>query len=157
MVWRKGREKEKKNNNTREVEGFETTLSCYVESYLNKFVPCSELTRNSQTCEKQNREKHTPKKNNHTHEIVFTWFKNLLTSTELQGFHYYQGRNTKYDSIVFFFFSVKTTSRKLYSPKQQFLYLARRIHNGLQNGPKNFSRLSAQAFAPWTKPQKISY
>ena len=67
------RKREKgKNNNTSEVEGFETTLSCYVESYLNKFVPCSELTRNSQTCEKQNREKHTPKKNNHTHEIVFT-------------------------------------------------------------------------------------
>ena len=38
MVWRKGGEK-KKNIIVQEVEGFETTLSCYVESYLNKFVP----------------------------------------------------------------------------------------------------------------------
>ena len=30
------------------------------------------------------------KKNNHTHKTVFMWFGNLPTSTELQGFHYYQ-------------------------------------------------------------------
>ena len=36
-----------------------------------------------------------PKKNNYTHKIIFTWFGNLPTSTELQRFHYYQGkRNT---------------------------------------------------------------
>ena len=36
------------------------------------------------------------KKNNHTHKIIFTWFGNMPTSTELQGFHYYQGkRNTR--------------------------------------------------------------
>ena len=29
-----------------------------------------------------------PKKNNHTHKTIFTWFGNLSTSTELQGFHY---------------------------------------------------------------------
>ena len=32
------------------------------------------------------------KKNNHKHKTVFTWFGNLPTSTELQGFHYYQGK-----------------------------------------------------------------
>ena len=30
------------------------------------------------------------KENNHTYKTIFTWFGNLLTSTELQGFHYYQ-------------------------------------------------------------------
>ena len=33
-----------------------------------------------------------PKKNNHTHKTIFTWFGNLLTSTKLQGFHYYEGK-----------------------------------------------------------------
>ena len=33
-------------------------------------------------------EKTHAKENNHTHKIIFTWFGNLLTSTELQGFHY---------------------------------------------------------------------
>ena len=55
---------------------------------LGSNTNCRELTRNSQTCEKQNREKHTPKKNNHMHKIIFMWFGNLPTSTELQGFHY---------------------------------------------------------------------
>ena len=116
MVWRKGREKKKKNNNTREVEGFETTLSCYVESYLNKFVPCSELTWNFQTWEKQNREKHTPKKNNHTHKTVFTRFSNLLTSTELQGFHL-SGKKIQSATILFFFFFPLSLSRKNYIKK----------------------------------------
>ena len=116
MVWRKGREKKKKNNNTREVEGFETTLSCYVESYLNKFVPCSELTRNFQTYEKQNREKHTPKKNNHTHKTVFTRFSNLLTSTELQGFHL-SGKKYKVRQYSFFFPLSLSLSRKNYIKK----------------------------------------
>ena len=30
------------------------------------------------------------KKKNHTHKTVFMWFENFPTSTELQGFHYYQ-------------------------------------------------------------------
>ena len=33
-----------------------------------------------------------PKKNNHMHKTVFTWFDNLPTSTELKGYHYYKGR-----------------------------------------------------------------
>ena len=62
-----------------------------------------ELNRNSETYEKQNRENTRQTKNNHTHKIVFTWFGNLPMSTELQGFHYYQGqKNTKCSSIVFF-------------------------------------------------------
>ena len=111
FVWfgEKEERKRKNNNNTREVEGFETTLSCYVESYLNKFVPCSELTRNFQTCEKQNREKHMPKKNKHMHKTIFTWFGNLLMSTELQGFYYYQGKIQR--AAVPFFSLSKTTSR----------------------------------------------
>ena len=37
-----------------------------------------------QTCEKQKIKKtKRQKKNNHTHKTVFTWFDNLLTSTEL--------------------------------------------------------------------------
>ena len=117
MVWRKGREKKKKNNNTREVEGFETTLSCYVESYLNKFVPCSELTWNFQTYEKQNKEKRMQKKNNHTHKTVFTRFSNLLTFTELQGFHLSGKKNKVRQYSFFFFFLSLSLSRKNYIKK----------------------------------------
>ena len=42
------------------------------------------------------------------HKTVFTWFDNLPTSTELQGFHYYQG---KIQSAAVQFFSIlKTTT-----------------------------------------------
>ena len=41
---------------------------------------------------KTNRENIRQRKNNHTYKIIFTWFGNLPTSTELQGFHYYQGK-----------------------------------------------------------------
>ena len=44
------------------------------------------------TSEKQKIEKTHAKENNHTHKTIFTWFSNLPTSTELQGFHYYQGK-----------------------------------------------------------------
>ena len=53
-------------------------------SLMKGIKPNSQPVRN-----KKNREKHTPKKNNHTHKTVFTWFDNLPTSTELQGYHYY--------------------------------------------------------------------
>ena len=64
-----------------------------------------------QTCEKQkNREKKTPKeKQSHTHKIVFTWFGNLPTSTELQKFHYYK---RKLQCAVTVFFFSKTTKRQ---------------------------------------------
>ena len=41
------------------------------------------------------------KKKNHTHKTIFTWFGNLPTSTELQGFHYYQRRVQKCDYKIF--------------------------------------------------------
>ena len=47
-------------------------------------------------------EKTHAKENNHTHKIIFTWFDNLLTSTELQRFHYYQGKITKCGYNIFF-------------------------------------------------------
>ena len=37
-------------------------------------------------------EKTHAKENNHTHMTIFTWFGNLPMFTELQGFHYYQGK-----------------------------------------------------------------
>ena len=42
-----------------------------------------------------------------THKTVFIWFGNLPMSTELQGFHYSQG---KIQSAIVHFFSLKTTS-----------------------------------------------
>ena len=63
---------------------------------------CRELTRNFQLVRYKKQRKHTPKKkNNHTYKIIFTWFGNLSMSMELQGFHYYQGKNTKCGSIMF--------------------------------------------------------
>ena len=44
---------------------------------------------------KQIEKTHAKEKKNHTHKTIFTWFGNLPTSTELQGFHYYQ---RKYNS-----------------------------------------------------------
>ena len=41
---------------------------------------------------KTNRENIRQRKNNHMHKTIFTWFGNLPTSMELQGFHYYQGK-----------------------------------------------------------------
>ena len=40
------------------------------------------------------------------HKIVFTWFGNLPTSMELQGFHYYQ---RKIQSAATVFFSLSKT------------------------------------------------
>ena len=71
---------------------------------------CRELNRNSETYEKQNRENTRQTKNNHTHKIVFTWFGNLSTSTELQGFHYYQGKKIQSAVVQFFLSLSKTTT-----------------------------------------------
>ena len=40
-----------------------------------------------------------------SHKTIFMWFGNLPTSTELQGFHYYQGK--KYKVLLQFFLSLK--------------------------------------------------
>ena len=54
-------------------------------------ITCREFNLNPNLWEtKQNRENTRQRKNNHTHKTIFTWFGNLPTSTELQGFHYYQ-------------------------------------------------------------------
>ena len=52
-------------------------------------------------------------KKNHTYKTVFTWFSNLLTSTELQGFHYYQG---KIKSAATIFFSLSQETRQQQNP-----------------------------------------
>ena len=59
------------------------------------------------TCEKQQPkkkkkiEKTHAKENNHMHKTIFTWFGNLPTSTELQEFHYYQGKVQKCGYKIF--------------------------------------------------------
>ena len=57
------------------------------------------------TCEKQKIEKTHAKENNHTHKTIFMWFGNLRTSTELQGFHYYQGRRKYKMRLQYFLLS----------------------------------------------------
>ena len=46
------------------------------------------FNQNSNLWETKQIEKTHVKENNHTHTTIFTWFGNLPTSTELQGFHY---------------------------------------------------------------------
>ena len=48
------------------------------------------ISPKSQPVRKKKQRKHTPKESNHMHKTIFTWFGNLPTSIELQGFHYYQ-------------------------------------------------------------------
>ena len=69
------------------------------------------------------------KKNNHTHKTIFTWFGNLPTSTELQGFHYYQGK-VKGAATIFFSHTKHNNSKK--NPNNQIAF-------SIQNGPKKFS------------------
>ena len=56
------------------------------------FMMLKGIKPNSQLVINKKQRKHTPKKNNHVHKTVFTWFDNLPTSTKLQGYHYYQGK-----------------------------------------------------------------
>ena len=85
------------------------------------------------------------------HQAAPAWLGNLPTSTELQGFHYFQGR-IQYNMQLQYFLYIwnTTTDSTLKNPNYK-----RRFHNGL-NEPKKFSSslgLLAQASAPWTKPQ----
>ena len=48
------------------------------------------------------------KKNNHTYKTIFTWFGNLPTPTELQGFHYYQERIQS--AVTMMWYSSKNTT-----------------------------------------------
>ena len=72
------------------------------------------------------------KKNNHTHKTIFTWFDNLLTSTELQGFHYYHG---KIQSVAVQYFSLSRTTTTTENPNHQncFFYI---LHIGYTMGYK---------------------
>ena len=63
------------------------------------------------------------------------WFGNFPTSTELKGFHYYQG---KYKVQLQCFNLTKDNNEKTLITKTGFLHSTHRIHNGLQNKPKNF-------------------
>ena len=73
-------------------------LSCFLChcSHLNLALgsdtSCMEFNQNPNMWETKQIEKTHAKENNHTHKTIFTWFGNLPTSTELQGFHYYQGK-----------------------------------------------------------------
>ena len=49
---------------------------------------CREFNQNLNLWETKQIEKTYAKENNHMHKTIFTWFGNLPTSTELQGFHY---------------------------------------------------------------------
>ena len=77
------------------------------------------LTINSQPVRNKNRENTRKKKNNHTHKIIFTWFGNLPTSTELQEFHYYQGKIQSV-KIQFFRLSKKLKPRNPNHQKNGF-------------------------------------
>ena len=95
---------------------------------------CRELSRIPNLWEKKNiYRKHTPKKkNNYTHKTIFTWFGNLPTFTELQGFHYFQGR-IQYNMQLQYFLYIWNTAT---DSTLKNLNYKRRFHNGL-NRPKN--------------------
>ena len=68
-----------------------------------------------QTCEKQKKkkiEKTHIKQSNQMHNTIFTWFGNLPTSTELQRFHYYQGKR-KFNMRLQYFSQLKNTATTL--------------------------------------------
>ena len=70
------------------------------------------------------------------HKTVFTWFGNLPTSTELQGFHYYQG---KIQVRPYSFFSLsKTTSTNPNHQNCVFYILRTRFKMGYKTGQKFF-------------------
>ena len=60
--------------------------------------------------------------NNHTHQIVFTWFGNLPTSTKLQRFHYYQ-REIQNTAVQFF--SLKKKIKKNPNHQNNGFYILR--------------------------------
>ena len=107
-----------------------------------------------------------------TYKTVFTWFGNLPTSTELQGFHYSQGKNTLCGSTIFL--SLKKGHKKPKLQNNSFYILHTKFTMGYKNGPNFFFPrgvaprtprrlvheyyglgLLAQASALCTKSQKI--
>ena len=121
---------------------------------------CREFDQNLNLWETKNRENTRQRKKNHTHKTIFTWFGNLPTSTELQGFHYYQGRiqSTKL-RLQYLFLSPS----RIRQPQPTILKNPNHSKVGLyEMGPKNFSwghcprtpkglSMSAPAWAYWPK------
>ena len=104
-------------------------------------LACRELSQNSQPVrnkKKKKLRKHTSKKNNHMHKTIFTWFGNLPTSTELQEFHYYQGKIQS--AAVQFFFSLKIYNDKIQIIKNTFSTSCTQDSQWATNGPKIFPR-----------------
>ena len=67
----------------------DTKLSTFIYHHILEHVGNSNEIPNMWETKKIEKRKRQ-KKNNHTHKTVFTWFGNLPTSPELQGFHYYK-------------------------------------------------------------------
>ena len=99
-------------------------------------VICRELTQILNLWETKKIEKTHVKKSNHTHKTIFTWFGNLLTSMELQGFHYYQEKIQKC-GYSFSSHTKNTTTPK--NPNNQITF-------STQNGPKKFF---SQHYSGW--------
>ena len=68
------------------------------------------------------------------------WFGNLLTSMDLQEFHYYQKKKIQTAAIQFFSLS-KTTSKNHNRQNKGFYILCTGFTMGYKNGQKNFPPL----------------
>ena len=116
---------------------------------------CRELTRIPNLWETKKIEKTHAKENNHTHKTIFTWFGNLPTSTEWQGFHYYQG--IVQSAAIIFSFSQKhgnKTHDKTLITNLRFLHKTgqKNFPEGVAPGPSGGSFMSALAWAYRLKP-----
>ena len=85
----------------------------------NTNVTCRKLARNSQTCEKQNKENKRQRK-------IITCTRQYLHGLIIC----LHSRNCRDFTII--------RGKKIQSATVQFLYPAHRIHNGSQNGPNFF-------------------
>ena len=93
------------------------------------------------------------------HKPIFTWFGNLPTSTELQGFHYYQGRihSTKL-RLQYFLSLIKNTAtplNKTLITQSRFLYIKMGqifFPGGVALGPLEGLSMSTPAWACQLKP-----
>ena len=94
------------------------TLFLYPYFYVTSSKQCRELTWIPNLWERKKIEKTHINENNHTHKTIFTWFGNLPTSMELQGFNYYQGK--KYKVWLRCFFSLKKHDNQTLISKLQF-------------------------------------
>ena len=112
-------------------------INFHISSYT---WTCWEFNRNFKPVRNKKIEKtKRQKKNNHTHKTVFTWFGNLPTSTELQGFHYYKKK--VYNVRLHCFSFSKTTRRQNPNHKKKGFYILRTgFTMGYKNGPKIFCR-----------------